>query len=156
MITYGAVPGALVLGWFSEKFGRVRSLIMSENLSMVGFLGIILAGNVSGLELTLLYFSVIIYGLGFGAIGTLFATYVSDIFPAEHIGVVQGLTILFFGIGCMVSPPLAGWIADITMTFKQSFTIAITTALLSIAFLLLSKRSYTDMSKFQQHCQQDD
>jgi MFS family permease len=140
MITYGAVPGALVLGWFSEKFGRVRSLIMSETLSMVGFLGIILAGNISGLELTLLYFSVIIYGLGFGAIGTLFATYVSDIFPAEHIGVVQGLTILFFGIGCMVSPPLAGWIADIAMTFKQSFTIAITTALLSIAFLLLSKR----------------
>lgn len=141
MITIGAVPGVIILSFFSEIIGRIKAMIIDGSFPILGLLGIILASNFLNLAFITVSLSAIIYGIGFGALGTLYAAYASDIFSEEYIGAVQGLLIVFFGIGCMISPPLAGWMADITKTFKLSFLTALIASFLSV-LLLLPTRKY--------------
>lgn len=139
IIAIGAIPGKLTLASFSERAGRFKAMVLSGFLSIIGISGIILAGNFPGLEFIITIFSTIIYGIGYGSVWPLYMAYASDIFSEETVGAALGLLTVFLGVGCMSSPPVAGWMADLTRTFKTSFLTAVIASLLSIFFLLPTK-----------------
>lgn len=149
MIAIGAIPGKLVLASFSERAGRFKVIILSGTISIIGMSGMILASNFPSLELTSIILSTVIYGVGYGSVWPLYMAYASDIFSVENAGVVLGLLTVFLGIGCMSSPPVAGWMADLTETFKTSFLMAVAASLLSILFLLPTKREISLKSRSQ-------
>ncbi|MEM2273672.1 MAG: MFS transporter [Candidatus Bathyarchaeia archaeon] len=139
VIAIGAIPGKLILASFSEGAGRFKAMILSGIMSIMGFTGIIIAGVFPSLEFIAIIFSTIIYGIGYGSVWPLYMAYASDIFSEETVGAALGLLTVFLGIGCMVSPPVAGWMADLTRTFKISFLFAVITSLLSMLFLILTR-----------------
>jgi MFS family permease len=59
----------------------------------------------------------------------------------ERAGMVLGLTSILFGAGCLLSPPLAGWMADTTHTYRLSFIVAAAAAALSMLFLLPMRKN---------------
>ena len=76
-----------------------------------------------------------IFGLGYGAVWSMYAASASDYFSKESAGSIVGLWTLYLGVGSTISPVIAGWIADTTGTFAWSFVLAAAGA--AISFLLL-------------------
>ncbi|MBS7641022.1 MAG: MFS transporter [Candidatus Bathyarchaeia archaeon] len=136
VIAVGAIPGKLVLASFSEKAGRLKAFVLSGIASIVGISGMIFASLIQNTASIIMISSAIIYGIGYGSLWPLYMAYASDIFSVERVGAVLGFLTIFFGIGCMSSPPLAGLAADLTGTLKTSFLMAGIASLLSILSLL--------------------
>ncbi|MEM3565312.1 MAG: MFS transporter [Candidatus Bathyarchaeia archaeon] len=141
IIAFGAIPGTLVLASLSEFIGRLKTMLLCGGISTVGILGMVVARNFPNLESIMLAVSSAIYGAGYGAAWPLYTALTSDIFSLEHAGMALGLMTIFLGVGCMASPPIAGWIADMTGTLRSSFLLAIVTSALSILFLLPLRKS---------------
>lgn len=135
MIAVGAIPGMLALSALSESIGRLKVLIVCGGIAIIGLLGTALLSDF--LYLTI---SAIIYGLAYGAVWALYAALASDMFSIEHAGKVLGLMSIFYGVGCMLSPPIAGWMADITGTFRSSFVFAAVATALSVLCLLPTRK----------------
>lgn len=136
VIAVGAIPGKLILASFSEKAGRFKAMVLSSIMAIIGMSGMIIASSFLGSEFFALLSSTAIYGVGYGSVWPLYMAYASDIFSVERAGGVLGFLTVFLGIGCMISPPLAGWVADLTGTFKISFLMAVFASLFSLLFLL--------------------
>lgn len=90
--------------------------------------------------LTLILF-IITFGLGYGAIWSMYAASASDFFSKESAGTIVGLWVLYFGIGSILSPIIAGWIGDITGTLSCSFILAMAAAVIALFLLALVWRS---------------
>jgi len=137
-IAAASVVGKLVLGHLSDSLGRIKAIIVSQILIAMGNLGIVYFPKLLALNL-----SMAIFGFGHGAVWPLYALCAPDYFSKSRAGFIVGLCTLFLGIGFMLSPIIAGWIADVTGTFMWSFVLAIVTAMVSIFLLLLGgKKNY--------------
>ncbi|MEM3666084.1 MAG: MFS transporter [Candidatus Bathyarchaeia archaeon] len=136
IIAMGAIPGMLSLSTLSESIGRFKVLILCGIISIIGLIGKALSSDFLHLAI-----SAIIYGVAYGPIWALYAAYISDVFSMERAGMVLGLVSILFGAGCLLSPPLAGWMADTTHTYRLSFIAAAAGAALSTLFLLPMRKS---------------
>jgi MFS family permease len=81
-----------------------------------------------------------IFGFGHGAIWPLYALCAPDYFSKGSAGFIVGFWTLFLGIGFILSPIIAGWIADVTGMFMWSFILAVATALISMFLLFLVRK----------------
>jgi MFS family permease len=87
-----------------------------------------------------MHLSMATFGFGFGAIWPLQALCAVDYFSENSAGFIVGFWTLFLGIGLVLSPIFAGWIADATGVFRWSFMLAIATAITSMILLLLIEK----------------
>lgn len=131
VIGIAAIVGKLVLGPLSDTIGRIRIMMLCAVLIAAGSLG--MAYNQGFLTLTLF---TAIFGLGYGTVWSMYAASASDYFSKEFAGSIIGLWTFLLGIGSILSPIIAGWIADTTGTLTWSFILTTASAVISL-FLLL-------------------
>jgi MFS family permease len=65
----------------------------------------------------------------------MYAAAASDYFSKESSGSIVGLWTVYLGIGSIISPIIAGWIADTTGTLSWSFVLAAAGGVLSLLLL---------------------
>lgn len=130
VIGAGAVVSKLALGPLSDKVGRIKVMMLCAMLMAVGSLGM-----AYGRGMTLILFTAI-FSLGYGAVWSMYAAAASDYFSKESAGSTVGLWTLYLGIGSILSPIIAGWIADTTGTLAWSFILASAGSVISL-FLLV-------------------
>jgi len=130
LIGVGGVVGKIVLGPISDKWGRIKILVISAVLITGGNLAMAYTRG-----WTLITFT-FIFGLGYGACWSMYAACASDFFSKQAAGGIIGLWTVYFGVGTMLSPMMAGWIADRTGTLMWSFLIAMSGGLASLLLLL--------------------
>ncbi len=130
MIGVGGIAGKLILGPVSDKWGRIKILVISDILIAGGNLAVAYS---RGWILTAFAF---IFGVGYGACWSMYAACASDFFSKQAAGSIIGLWTVYVGIGCMISPVIAGWIADTTGTLMWSFLIAMSGGIASLLLLL--------------------
>lgn len=96
----GCIPGAMVGGMLSDRFGRKRVLILSAVLYFISALWSGLAGT-----FTTFIVARFIGGLGIGISSMICPTYIAEIAPEKHrgrlgslfqLGIVVGIFIVFF------------------------------------------------------------
>lgn len=141
VIGIAAIVGKLVLGPVSDIIGRIKVMMLCAALVAAGCLGIAYSERL----VTLILF-IITFGLGYGAIWSMYAASASDFFSKESAGTIVGLWILYFGIGSIFSPIIAGWIGDITGTLSCSFILAMVGALIAL-FLLMPMLKISSIDK---------
>lgn len=129
VIGVGATLGKLALGALSDKIGRIKVMMLCSLLVAVGSLGMAFG------EGWALFFFTAVFSPGFGAFWPMYAAVASDYFPKERAGSIIGLWTVFMGVGSIISPVVAGWIADTSGTLSWSFVLASAGAVIS--FLLL-------------------
>jgi len=71
------------------------------------------------------------FGFLYGSIWPMYGACARDYFPKEMTGAVFGGMTIFYGVGAMISPVLTGHLADITGTFRWSFGLGASTALVA-------------------------
>jgi MFS family permease len=132
VIGIGAVVGKLALGSLSDKVGRLRIMILCKVLIAAGTLGMMYAQGF----LAMASFTVV-FSLGYGTVWAMYAAAASDYFSRELAGSIVGLWTMYLGIGSVLSPIIAGWVADTTGTLAWSFLLAAAGALVALLLLLL-------------------
>jgi len=129
VIGIGAIVGKIILGPLSDKVGRIRVMMLCALLIAGGSLGMAYGQGVR------LYVFTAIFALGYGTVWSMYAASASDYFSKESSGSIVGLWTVYLGIGSILSPIIAGWIADTTGTLSWSFILAAGGAVISL-FLL--------------------
>jgi MFS family permease len=125
----------LIMGYFSDAIGRMRVMLLCAVLISLGCWGITLKQGSLALIL-----STIVFGCGYGACWSMYAAIASDYFSKEVAGGIIGLWTLLLGIGSLISPIIAGWLADTTGTLVWSFYLAMTGGILSLILLIIAWR----------------
>ncbi len=115
-----SIVGGFILMTLSDYIGRARSLVIIHLLLALSILFIIFAKN----NISLLRVGIGWFGFIYGPIWPMYAACARDYFPKEVAGTVIGLLTLFYGIGAMVGPIVAGRLADVTGTFQWSFVLS--------------------------------
>lgn len=129
VIGIGAIVGKITLGPLSDKVGRIRVMMLCASLIAGGSLGMAFSQGIG------LIAFIAIFSLGYGIAWSMYAASASDYFSKESSGSIVGLWTVYLGIGSILSPILAGWIADATGTLSWSFILSAVSAGISLLLL---------------------
>lgn len=126
----GAI-GKLILGHFSDSFGRIKVMMLCGVLAGVGGIGMAYAQGFTALILC-----TAVFGVGYGTIWPVYAASSRDLFPKEYGGSIVGLWTLYHGAGSVLAPVLAGWTIDATGAYFWAFILTVISSALSLLLLL--------------------
>ncbi|CAG9864887.1 unnamed protein product [Phyllotreta striolata] len=117
IIGFSNTLGMVLLGWLGDKWNV--SIIFSVSLTLCGFS--VWAIILSTSSLLLLNISSGLFGFFFACCFTLSPSLLAQIVSKEDFTMAYGLILMWEGIGHITGPPLAGYIADISKSWSQSF-----------------------------------
>ncbi len=135
IIGFSGAIGKMILGYLSDKAGRLRIMMLCGVLVGAGGLGLMLAQS-----FPLLVISTILFGAGYGTIWPQYAASARDLFSEEHSGSVIGLWTLYHGLGSVLAPVIAGWSIDATGSYGWAFLMTTVSAVFSLLLLLPLKK----------------
>ena len=132
MFTVGNLTG----GFLSDRWGR--ELVFSIG-SIIAILSIIILLLFQGSPPNwMLFLYGLTLGIGLGINGPTASAALADMFQGKNLGVINGLTIMGFGLAGSISPWLVGLIFDLIGSYKPSFLMLIPVSLLSILCMWLA------------------
>lgn len=92
-------------------------------------------------SIPILYISAILFGLTFSALPVIMAAAAGDAVGAKFAPAALGFITLFFGVGQALGPFVAGWLKDVSGTFKYPFALSTCVAIIgAITSLILRKK----------------
>lgn len=140
----GGIIGRPLLGWLSDtilKGDRRKSLLL------VGFLlivtSLIYSFYITGMNparLIIYIFSLLLGIIGMGWMGFYFTT-IGELAQAKYTGIATGLALVFVRSGVMITPPIFGYLADLSGTYSFSWLgIAIMLFIFTTGFLYFGRK----------------
>jgi len=111
--------GRIVGGTLSDRFGRIGMMkgvffVLAANLAVFSFY----------VSLPLIIMGVIVTGLCYGAIITMFPLATSDFYGVKHLGVNYGLVMTAWGSAGVFGPILAGWAVDASGAYLLAYQVS--------------------------------
>lgn len=119
-----------VFGTLSDRLGRKTGLMVVFAIQAVAY---VLAAL--HLPIASIYLSVFLFGIVAWSIPTIMAAAVGDYLGPAHAAAAFGTITLFFGVGQIIGPAIAGVVADHTGGFGASYMMA---AAMAAAAVILS------------------
>jgi MFS family permease len=132
-----SVVGRIVFGIAADRIGRATSATISYGCTAVGTLCLL------SLEVwpyaAALYAYAFFFGLGFGARGPIITAIAAQLFQGSRFGVIYGILSVGNGIGGGVAPWFAGFVHDLTGSYRVAFLVAIGFCVLGAACFWLAR-----------------
>jgi MFS family permease len=126
-----SVAGTIVTGTLSDYIGRELSAVLAYGVSIIG---VICALFITGPDHTwLLWIHACFFGLTWGARGPAVTAKTADLFPGPNLGAILGVITVGTGIGSAVGAWGAGWIFDVSGSYRLAFLASIASYLLGCA-----------------------
>jgi len=129
------IPGALVLPVLSDRLGRRKTLAVSNLVLAFSLSAFVLVKS----DLFLLSLSAIVLGVFSGGIWPIYAACAGDYFSTSVAGTVIGFWTALYGLGSIISPPIAGYLTDLYGTFFWSFIMSSIVAVMATLIILRVK-----------------
>lgn len=121
--------GSMTLGSLSDRIGRERAYTVGSLLAFVGvFLLMSIADTTQPWRV---YCFVVLYGLGYGALGSIYAAATADLFPGRHLGTILGVLEAGYGLGGAFGTYIAGYLFDRLESYTVSFALVMAAIALS-------------------------
>ncbi len=136
------IAGALISPAVSGFLGNRRTLAVNNLVLAFSLSAFVLVKS----NLFLLALIVIAIGMFSGGIWPIYAACAADYFSESVAGIVIGFWTTLYGLGSIMSPPIAGYLADLCGTFFWSFAISSTVAVMA-ALLIFLVRTKEDSDK---------
>jgi MFS family permease len=124
-------PGGVFCGFLSDRAGREIAYTLGSSASFVGILLFLFARDTT--SPWLIYGFVILYGLGSGSMGPIYAATTADLFPGNSIGRIFGTLSIGYGFGGALGPYVGGYFYD----HRGSYTLPFLLVMLSIGLGVL-------------------
>lgn len=127
---FSLISGPL-FGAFSDHLGRKLALMTVFSLQGVAYLLVALS-----LPTSFLYLSVFLFGISAWGTPAIMAAAIGDYLGPQKAAAALGSITLFFGIGQIIGPGIAGILADMTGSFAWSYAMGTGMVLLAILLCL--------------------
>ncbi|MBO0736238.1 MAG: MFS transporter [Alphaproteobacteria bacterium] len=118
-----AVVGTILTGALSDYIGREWSAILAYGISIVGVVCALLITSPD--QHWLLWLHACFFGLTWGARGPAITAKTADLFPGSQLGTILGVITIGSGIGAAVGSSAAGWIFDLSGSYRLAFLLSI-------------------------------
>ena len=118
-----AVPGIVVTGTLSDYLGREISAILAYGFSILGVFCALLITSPD--QHLLLWLHACFFGLTWGARGPAITAKTADLFPGPRLGTILGVITIGSGLGAAIGSWGAGWIHDLTGSYRVAFMLSI-------------------------------
>jgi MFS family permease len=128
--------GGMSLGSLSDKIGREMAYTIGAMLCFVGIVLLMSLRDTS--QPWLLYGFAILYGLGHGALGPIYAAATADLFPGRAVGTILGVLEAGYGLGGALGAFLAGFAFDLVGHYRLSFALVLGAIVVSCVSLWLA------------------
>jgi MFS family permease len=129
----GSAIGRLLGGMFSDRAGPRRTIAAAFVLQIAALVGLLWVPSRAALLVSLMAF-----GAGFAASDTVVAQVVPQVFGMRALGAIMGILTLGWRCGAAIGPALAGFVYDLTGSYRMVFGLAPLGILLSWALFLLA------------------
>ena len=116
------MAGNVAGGWLSDRAGRGRVFVAG---TAVAILGILCFAAIRGPEDRILLLIYALSGFGFGMRIAQLSTIPADVFAGPHLGAILGVVQAGGGLGGAIGPFLAGWLFDVTSSYRLAFLAAV-------------------------------
>ena len=126
-----AVFGTIVTGTASDYVGREVSAIMAYGFSIVGVICALLITRPD--QHLLLWLHACFFGLTWGARGPAITAKTADLFPGPQLGTILGVITIGSGLGAALGSWAAGWIFDVSGSYRVAFMLSIASYVCGIA-----------------------
>jgi MFS family permease len=118
-----AIGGTIVTGTLSDYIGREWSAILAYGISIIGVVCALLITSPD--QHWLLWLHACFFGLTWGARGPAITAKTADLFPGGRLGTILGVITIGSGIGSAVGSWAAGWIFDLSGSYRFAFLLSI-------------------------------
>ena len=118
-----AIAGTIVTGTLSDYIGRELSAILAYGVSILGVVCALLITSPD--QHLLLWLHACFFGLTWGARGPAITAKTADLFPGRQLGTILGVITIGSGIGSAAGAWGAGWIFDLTGSYRLAFLLSI-------------------------------
>src|SRR5215831_8429870 len=136
-----SVAGVIVTGTLSDYIGRELSAVLAYAVSIIG---VICALFITGPDHAwLLWIHACFFGLTWGARGPSVTAKTADLFPGPNLGAILGVITVGTGIGSAVGAWGAGWIFDMSGSYRLAFVASIVSYLIGCAAFWALRRPPT-------------
>ena len=136
-----SVAGVIVTGTLSDYIGRELSAVLAYVVSIIG---VICALFITGPDHAwLLWIHACFFGLTWGARGPSVTAKTADLFPGPNLGAILGVITVGTGIGSAVGAWGAGWIFDMSGSYRLAFVASIVSYLIGCAAFWALRRPPT-------------
>ena len=126
MMIFASIPGRVLFGFLGDKITKNKLLAATMIIQGIGVLIIAFANNIIHV-----YAFVVIYGLTYGGCIPLLMAFRGDIFGRKNFAQMSGIMSPFRMIGNVVGPVLAGYLFDVTGSYRIAFIAFAAVAALS-------------------------
>jgi MFS family permease len=128
-----SIVGRIGTGWLSDRFNKVKiAIILMISLGI----GVLLFGYALEISMWFLILFAVLYGLGWGSLGTIRVALLLQYFGRGSFGTIVGFSAGLTALGVVIGPPIAGWIFDTFGSYQPAwllFTFLIVTAVITMA-----------------------
>ncbi|GAW30199.1 OFA family MFS transporter [Carboxydocella sp. ULO1] len=140
--------GRIIAGILSDVIGRTRTMLLVFVLQ-----AIVMSLFAKLNTLSLLAAGAALVGFNYGACLSLFPSATADYFGTRNLGLNYGIVFTAWGVGGMVGPLLAGWVADTTGTYTYAYYIAALLCVLAAGLSLVTRapRSVALLGQEEKH-----
>jgi sugar phosphate permease len=130
-IAFSGIAGALTIPLLSDRLGRRKCLLLLN----LGYSAVILLIVWAANSWPILVAAACLYGVIYTATWPMYAAAAADFFPSGTTGSVLGFWTIFFGLGLVLAPAAAGWVADRSGSLAHSFLLAAATGVVAAFFI---------------------
>ncbi len=116
MMIFASIPGRVLFGFLGDKITKNTLLAATMIIQGIGVLILAFANNIIHV-----YAFVVIYGLTYGGCIPLLMAFRGDIFGRKNFAQMSGIMSPFRMIGNVVGPVLAGYLFDVTGSYRVAF-----------------------------------
>ena len=132
-----SIPGRVVFGMLGDFFSK-RLLLTAVMLTQA--LGVLVFAYAS--NIVHVYAFLVIYGLAYGGAIPLLMAFRGELFGRERFATISGAMAPFKMIGNVVGPVFAGYVFDVTGSYRFAFLVFVLLAVLSGIFFYLVKGEF--------------
>ncbi len=126
-----SVLGRVGLSWLSDFMDKRYVFCIAIVLQVIG---LIIFANIRTMWHVIPF--LLTFSPGYGALIPLRPAIQGDYFGRKHFGTIQGFYLSISTVFAMTGPPFAGWIYDITASYRLAFIILAATTAIGIPLLL--------------------
>jgi len=130
------ITGRLLFGIIGDRFDKRTYYAITVALESIGTIFFILSNT-----LNFIIPSLILLGIGFGALTPLRPGLQIQLFGIRNFGIIQGMVMVSVTAGVVSTPLFAGWMFDLFGDYKFVFIILAVLALISIPLVLALPKS---------------
>ena len=128
--------GGMTMGPLSDRLGRERAYTLGTLCCCLGLLVLLSIQDTA--ESWRLYTFALLFGLGQGSLGPIYASATADLFPGRSLGTILGCLEAAYGVGGAGGTFLAGYLYDTVGDYRASFLVIILITALSCFALWLA------------------